>query len=460
LSENSETVEVPKPKERRVPAYRTVSGNLYEAIEYNGDLTFLAYKVGKFTTIAPINIPPENPIVCLKPIGRREVPYNYYRFEKLPETPPTKEELYKEVYREFKCFISIEDAYLHLFSAFTLLTYQLEKFFSVPYLFITGDTGSGKTTLLTVFSELCYRPLFGVSIPAADIFTFLGQFDENSPGTIIEDEVQGLERDPEKLKIYKSGYRRGAKVPRILHQTRLIQYYPCYGVKILGSEDLIDDKGFQRRVIVVRMMEGDPEEILTQTLRENPAYFSNLRNRLLAWRVAGCPDGGNSTIKLPKVLGDLIDIWEPIIQTAQKTPGQKPMVNLLKHGFYNKYKEYAYSVEGHLARILNEYYLQSDPKLPLPFELIWNQFVAKTNATVIPNRRTALLPDGREVSKRMLAKKLVVIFGGKRKIIPIPTVDEGWTTKVAYEFEPEKLKMSVKRYLKWDIIHEKLTKFY
>lgn len=458
MSENSEMVEVPKPKKRRVPAYRTGSGKIYEAIEYDGNLTFLTYKEGKFTTITPINIPPETPNISLTPIGKREVPYKYYHFEKLPKSPLTKEELYEEIYHEFKRFISIEDEYLHLFSAFTLLTYQLEKFFSVPYLFITGDTGSGKTTLLTIFSELCYRPLFGVSIPAADIFTFLGQFDENSPGTIIEDEVQGLERDSEKLKIYKSGYRRGAKVPRMLYQTRSIQYYPCYGVKILGSEDLVNDKGFQRRVIVVRMIEGDPEEILTQTLRENPLYFSDLRNKLLAWRVAGGPDGVNSKIKLPKPLGDLIDIWEPIIQTAQKTPGQKPIVNLLKQAFYDKYKEYAYSIEGYIARILNEYYLQSVPRQPLPFELIWNQFVARTNATVTPDRRTALLPDGREISKKALAKKLTVIFGGRKKTIPILTTDKRWTTKIAYEFELEKLKMAVKRYLKWDIKHEKLSK--
>ena len=62
----------------------------------------------------------------------------------------------------------------------TLLTYQQEKLQTVPYLFCYGDNESGKSTVLQVLKSLCYQPMYGVTIPSADLYGYLEDSDGQS----------------------------------------------------------------------------------------------------------------------------------------------------------------------------------------------------------------------------------------------------------------------------------------
>ena len=82
------------------------------------------------------------------------------------------------------------------------------------YLLFVGDNNTGKSNALRIFDQLGYRPLFDTSITAANIYNFLGQFEEGQ-GIILEDEIDDIEEQEDKMKIYKTGYVSGAKVTRL-----------------------------------------------------------------------------------------------------------------------------------------------------------------------------------------------------------------------------------------------------
>ena len=119
-----------------------------------------------------------------------------------------------------------------------LLSYHQEKFQTVPYIYVYGDNESGKSTVLQVLKFLCYRPMYGVTVPSADIYGFLE--DSDAIGCILEDEVQGIHKDTDKIKIYKAGYKQGAVVPRtiITQHDRIIKYYNTFCFKACASEQI------------------------------------------------------------------------------------------------------------------------------------------------------------------------------------------------------------------------------
>ena len=84
----------------------------------------------------------------------------------------------------------------------------------IHYLLFVGDNNTGKSNALRIFHQIAYRPLFDTSITPANIYNFLGM-DEEAQGTILEDEIDDIEEESDKMKIYKVGYVSGAKITRI-----------------------------------------------------------------------------------------------------------------------------------------------------------------------------------------------------------------------------------------------------
>lgn len=82
------------------------------------------------------------------------------------------------------------------------------------YLLFVGDNDTGKSNVLLVFYYLDYRPLFDTSITPANIYNFLNSIEEGQ-GIILEDEIDNIEEQDEKMKIYKVGYKTGTKISRM-----------------------------------------------------------------------------------------------------------------------------------------------------------------------------------------------------------------------------------------------------
>ena len=147
------------------------------------------------------------------PRSPRSYPYPPYVVNEL-DSMKSRLDLIAEVYREVTRYLDVAQVEAAIITGFVLLTYVQDLFSTVPYLHFVGDPESGKSHATLLLGSLMYRPLVGGCMTAADIFTYLGN--EDVPLTLIEDEIQNTERDPEKVKILRMGYKRGFKIPRVV----------------------------------------------------------------------------------------------------------------------------------------------------------------------------------------------------------------------------------------------------
>jgi hypothetical protein len=141
----------------------------------------------------------------LRPADPEDFPYKQYDFTSAEIQSPvaSKATLFVRVFAEFDQYLDTDTERKERYSVETLLSYQQEKFNTVPYIFIFGDNESGKTITLDIFRNLDYRPLKGTSIPSADVYEYYGTSNGFTP-TLLEDEMEGLEHDSEKLKMHRT----------------------------------------------------------------------------------------------------------------------------------------------------------------------------------------------------------------------------------------------------------------
>src|SRR6476646_6603224 len=100
--------------------------------------------------------------------------------------------LYQKTKNVWKKYFDSDDETITLCAADTIFTYFQDKLGMTHYLLFVGDNSTGKSNALRIFHHLGYRPLFDVSITPANIYNFLGQFEEGQ-GIILEDELDNIE---------------------------------------------------------------------------------------------------------------------------------------------------------------------------------------------------------------------------------------------------------------------------
>jgi hypothetical protein len=272
------------------------------------------------------------------------------------------------VHREVATFIDAEPEEKATFTAFIVLSYVQELFDALPYLYLVGDNESGKSHLLNLMAELCYRPLAGVSHTAADLYSYLE--DDGLPLTIIEDEYQGSEKDTEKMKVYKSGYKKGARVARVVTYEggRRVDYFNSYGLKIVAAEKLIENKGFMQRCIVIEMVEGYPEKDHYDA--EDYSRFSWLRSELLKWRMRVLARHES----LPRVEADWLrgrdrELYLPLLTILHGSAIYHALERFLRRRAEEKRKEKEGSLEAAICRAIAT--LLSDGSGEIDFSELW-----------------------------------------------------------------------------------------
>jgi hypothetical protein len=301
------------PKGKEKPKVHKTSGyaeqGFYEAIYANGKPAFLAVKDGNFRVIEEVTVEDEVFLPKEYPDEFPYEPYGYY-----DGNLPTHEELYWKVREEFGLFLDLESSWKDYLAACVLLSYQQEKMRTVPYVYFVGDNESGKTVALSLFNWLCYRPMLGVTIPSADVYGYLD--DSDTPGTILEDEAQGLYKDLDKAKIYKAGYKKGAVVPRTMltQNKRFIKYFRVFCFKACSAEEMPHVKGLLERFIFIPMTEGYPTKDWADLNKDDETRLRELRNILLKWRLSTV-EVELPEIELP-VKGRLKELWKPVIQVT------------------------------------------------------------------------------------------------------------------------------------------------
>jgi hypothetical protein len=372
--------------------------------------------------------------------GANSDPYEPYVVEDL-ENVKSRVELVNEIYAEVNRFIDVSEEEKAIFTAYVLMSYCPELFEKVPYLYLVGDNSSGKSHTLQLLAYLCYRPLYGVSIPPADIYSYLGKEKSDPPLTILEDEFQGSDRDTEKMKIYKAGYKRGARVPRIAidqNGRRRQEFYNAFGPKVVAAEKLIENKGFLERCIVIEMVEGKPEK--DHYDREDEARFARLRAELLKWRMAVL--AGRE--KLPELeLGWLEgrdrELYLPLLTVLEGTPLYSILEEYIREEIKRKREEKRGSLEAQVAAVVLE--LAKGFGAEIPFPRIWDRLKERVNG-VVPSYSTIAIETvmDTEVYGRITKKQIAALLRDKLGLRAKREWREGKTVVVYQIMDSEKIR--------------------
>ena len=424
------------PKGKEKPKLHKSSGyseqGPYEAIYHKGKPAFLAVSKGEFKVYEEVTaegetfLPKEHP---------SEFPYETYGYYE--GALPSREELFWKVREEFNLFLDVESIWKDYLAACVLLSYQQEKIRTVPYPFFVGDNESGKSVALSLLNWLCYRPMMGVTIPSADIYGYLD--DSDAPGTILEDEAQGLQRDMDKAKIYKAGYKKGAVVPRtvLMQNKRFIKYFRVFCLKACAAEETPRVKGLLERFIFIPMVEGYPTKDWADFNKEDEARLRDLRNMLLKWRLVTI-ESELPEVDLP-IKGRLKELWKPIIQIVSGLTVETDLRAHLEKLQNERLSEKTNTLEGHLVKVVCELYVQG---MLIAFSDIWDALVADLGGKLDDKKPNKMdTPDFGEITKQKIGYRLREVLSGKKVKV---RGQEGPARN--YEFDPEKLKRIAKKY--------------
>jgi hypothetical protein len=300
-----------------------------------------------------------------------------------------------------------------------------------------GDNESGKTVALNLLNWLCYRPMLGVTIPSADTYGYLD--DSEAPGTILEDEAQGLQRDMEKSKIYKAGYKRGAVVPRtmITQNKRFIKYFRVFCFKACAAEEIPHVKGLLERFIFIPMVEGYPRRDWADFNEEDEKRLRQLRDMLLKWRLA------SMDWKIPEidlaVKGRLKELWKPILQIVSGLTVEADLRTHLELLQKERLSEKTNTLEGHIVKVICELYA---PNQPLAFADVWDALVNDLEGKLDDKKPNKMdTAEFGEVTKQKVGYRLREVLSGRKT----NTRGQKGPGRI-YEFDAEKLRRIAKKY--------------
>jgi len=413
----------------------------FEAIYHNNKPSFIIYHENVFEIIDAIKSDKES----FYPKELKQIPYQPYDY--FEGSVLNREELFWKVRSEIDTFIDVEPIWKDVLASCVLLTYQQEKLHSVPYIFLYGDNESGKSTVLKVLNKLCYRPLYGVTIPSADLFGYLE--DSDSIGCIFEDEVQGIDKDTDKIKIYKAGYTRGATVPRIITTPydKYIKYYNTFCFKVCASEQIPWVKGFNERFVFIPMVEGFPQKEWSDITKEDVKRLDNLRNMLLKWRML------SSNWELPEVQlsikGRLKELWKPLLQVTHGLTVYDTLSRFVEDQRKERLSGKQDTLEGKIVKVVVEIF--NDGKIEslptVPFSTIWDYLKDELNGSIDGVKSYVMhTSEFDEVTKNKIGYRLREVLSGKSNPTKEKDSEGKWVSIRAYEFNIEKLKRIAKKY--------------
>jgi hypothetical protein len=277
------------------PTYKYSRPFLHEAAILGGLPTFISYGPD-FDQILPLEKIHEAPSRILRPPNREEYPYTPYEFADTNELEEylkrAKAESIDSLYQKAKAIIkkyNDQDDYKPNILATDLVwSYFQDKFGTTHYLLIVGDNDSGKSSLGNTFEAVGYRTVNMTSPTASNIFRVFGVIE---PGqcTLILDEADKIDDDPDTMNILKSGYDYKKKVPKTNTNTWKQEFFYVYGLKIVIAEkspSKYKAKGFLDRALGFTAYPGQPELDIKEVTagHERDPQLDEALNELLDFR--------------------------------------------------------------------------------------------------------------------------------------------------------------------------------
>jgi len=381
----------------------------FESIYVDGVAKFLVYDSEKDEFSVSDKIETETEIYL--PTPKDQIPYEPYEY--IEDDIPTKEELYHEIYSIMDDYLVIPEEWKNLLAAFVLLSYEQAKVSTVPYFAFVGDNESGKSTALEVLKRLSYRPLHGTTIPVADMFGYLS--DEEVVGVILEDEAQGLDRDVDKVKIYKSGYKKGSKVPRTLltDYERKIIYFNTFCLKAIAAESAPTNKGLKERFLTCEMVHAVPKKTFVHITPEEEKRFQDLRNKLLKYKLKHALEPLQD-FSVEFLSGRLEELLLPLLRVVYGLSAYTTILEFCKQLVAKKEREGKETLEGTLVYIVASIMLEEKSE-KIEFEKIWLRLQNELEGTVDEHKPNVFeTPEFGTISKQLIGRRTADIFGAQK----------------------------------------------
>ena len=326
----------------------------------------------------------------------------------------TLDSLYTKVKEKWRLFFDIDEDSLNLCTADTIFTYFQDRLGMTHYLLFVGDNNTGKSNALRILHNIAYRPMFDVSITPANIYNFLGKVEEGQ-GIILEDEIDDIEKQLEKMKIYKPGYVSGSKVTRMydtsIGKPKSQQSYYTYCFKAFSSEsqpDIRKAKGFGERLFVVKCSPGNPKYDISEVMNDagDPRYIKlfkqleDLRKLLLIYRILHYNDV-LSDIELSISRRDK-QLCKPILRLFNNTKILDEITKSLSKFLWEKNSKKINSFDGFLYSVVSN--LIRNGELMISNETLW-KIIQTLPGNALQNKPHSFISDEFGlISKTSIAK--------------------------------------------------------
>jgi hypothetical protein len=405
--------------------------------------------------------------MTLRPPGKLEYPPDsayefesedeleaYIQYSKEKETIYT---LYRDV-RKFYTrdyFVDTEPRNSTLLALYTITSYFQDKFSTVHYILNVGDNGSGKNSIIITYSWLGHRVFYINGASGANIREYLGTLEEGQ-GTIAEDEMDNIDKDPEKMKTFKTGYASGGCVPKILEANtkgREQRYYHTYCQKMFASENLPsmkDSRGLLDRSFVVKCIKGFPLKNAKSTKKRTRtdevlsliSELQRLRKRLFAYRLVHFDDVIQEIHEL-SISGRALELVEPALLLFHKYKVTEqddkifndeilPTLSSFLNERMNRRND---SIEGKLYPIITK--LVEEQGETLENDKIFNTVQVEMEGKEIPGKSDAFYIE--DLGKVVTRNNILKILKEKFKAVPTRKVLEDGTMPRAHHISRDAL---------------------
>jgi hypothetical protein len=314
------------------------------------------------------------------------------------KTNESADTLFSQIKRQWKKYVNESDNHINVCAGDCVFTYFQDRLGSTHYLFFVADTEAGKTTNLRLYQKLGYRAFLGLDISTANIYRFYGNEYEGI-GTLLEDEIDNLDEQTRKFKMYKSGYTKGIKVPKSEKPSESEGFeqegYYTYGFKAFAAERMPSStraKGFKDRTIQMPCSFGLPEIYLDDVLdnADDPMYkpllteLNALKNRLLIYRML------HYFVPIPNIDKKLQarekQLWNPLLRVFQNTQTYGTLRKVATEFIKESRVQKSHSHTAFLLNIIIELQLENQGSLTFPTSDIWQKY-------------KDMLPEGEETGK-------------------------------------------------------------
>ena len=392
----------------------TIGNSFVESIILNEKPYFLCYDKQTKTIVPREKIEDEETIHV--PINLEEYGYSPYSFsdEELDEMISkkiSKEEILDGLKKIIDEFINANENIKHLILGDLFLTYSQEWMTTTHFLYFVGETESGKSSALHLFKILGYRCLYGVDIPVADIYNFLG-LDEESTGIIAEDEAQELGFNRDKIRLYKNSYAKGSLKPiiHILKDGRKQVYYKTFCFKVFAGEKVPSDKGFNERLAVIHMVQGHTEKNIKR-LQGNEKYsLEKLRKQLLVWKMQNTENGLDQSDSGLKARDQ--ELWEDYLRILMGTKYEEASKQVVQFYTEQRHEKIWNSLEARIFKLV----VENMKDYAVVSEELWQSLISGKDISGDLDRATFTEHEtGKKISRNTLAKLISEKFHGIKK---------------------------------------------